>query len=76
MRLYVHYDVVIGAAWRIHLSQATRDKLEAAGGYSLEYRGNTEVKGKGRLPTYWLLGKAGFDKALPSPPPIGFVQLN
>lgn len=69
--LFAKPEPFSGSAWRIHISQATRDKLEAAGGYSLEYRGRTEVKGKGRLPTYWLLGKAGFDKALPSPPPIG-----
>ncbi|XP_048509125.1 retinal guanylyl cyclase 2 isoform X2 [Athalia rosae] len=60
-----------GAAWRIHLSQATRDRLTQVGGYQIEYRGRTEVKGKGRLPTYWLLGKQGFDKELPDPPPLG-----
>ncbi|XP_046427719.1 retinal guanylyl cyclase 2 [Neodiprion fabricii] len=60
-----------GAAWRIHMSQATRDRLTHVGGYQIEYRGRTEVKGKGRLPTYWLLGKQGFDKELPTPPPLG-----
>ncbi|XP_034940312.1 receptor-type guanylate cyclase gcy-12 isoform X3 [Chelonus insularis] len=60
-----------GAPWRIHLSQATRDRLCQAGGYFIEYRGCTEVKGKGKMPTYWLLGKQGFDKPLPTPPPLG-----
>ncbi|KAK9879681.1 hypothetical protein WA026_006742, partial [Henosepilachna vigintioctopunctata] len=59
-----------GAAWRIHLSEATKEKLEIAGGYQLEYRGPTEVKGKGTMHTYWLLGKDGFYKDLPVPPPV------
>lgn len=64
-----------GAPWRIHLSQATRDRLTQVGGYQIEYRGPTEVKGKGKMPTYWLLGKQGFDKELPAPPPLGFLML-
>ncbi|XP_044727715.1 uncharacterized protein LOC123291477 [Chrysoperla carnea] len=60
-----------GSAWRIHLSQATKDKLEQAGGYQIEFRGSTEIKGKGFMNTYWLLGKTGFDKPLPVPPPVG-----
>ena len=53
------------------MSQATRDCLNQVGGYIIEYRGRTEVKGKGSMPTYWLLGKQDFDKELPVPPPIG-----
>ncbi|XP_076752601.1 retinal guanylyl cyclase 2 isoform X1 [Xylocopa sonorina] len=64
-----------GAPWRIHLSQATRDRLTQVGGYRIEYRGPTEVKGKGKMPTYWLLGKEGFDKELPTPPSLGFLML-
>ncbi|XP_023248641.1 retinal guanylyl cyclase 2 [Copidosoma floridanum] len=60
-----------GAPWRIHLSQATRDRLNQVGGYHIEFRGHTEIKGKGQMPTYWLLGKQGFDKELPVPPPLG-----
>ncbi|XP_043477214.1 retinal guanylyl cyclase 2-like isoform X1 [Leptopilina heterotoma] len=60
-----------GAPWRIHMSQATRDRLTQVGGYYIEYRGRTDVKGKGKMPTYWLLGKQGFDKELPTPPPLG-----
>lgn len=60
-----------GSAWRIHLSQMTKEKLDTVGGYQLEARGLTEIKGKGRMQTYWLLEKAGFDKILPNPPPIG-----
>ncbi|KAL1512941.1 hypothetical protein ABEB36_002440 [Hypothenemus hampei] len=59
-----------GAAWRIHMSEATKLRLEKAGGYQIEYRGPTEIKGKGTMETYWLLGKEGFNKELPVPPPI------
>ncbi|XP_017785431.1 PREDICTED: retinal guanylyl cyclase 2-like isoform X2 [Nicrophorus vespilloides] len=59
-----------GSAWRIHLSEATKGRLERAGGYQLEYRGPIDVKGKGTMHTYWLLGKAGFDKPLPAPPSL------
>uniref|UniRef100_A0A8D8V8Q4 Guanylate cyclase n=1 Tax=Cacopsylla melanoneura TaxID=428564 RepID=A0A8D8V8Q4_9HEMI len=60
-----------GAPWRIHLSVDTKEKLDLVGDYELEYRGETELKGKGKMPTYWLLGKKGFYKELPTPPPIG-----
>ncbi|KAF7996629.1 hypothetical protein HCN44_002275 [Aphidius gifuensis] len=63
-----------GAPWRIHLSQATRDRLTQVGGYHIEYRGSTDIKGKGKMPTYWLLGKQGFDKKLPTPPPFGLDE--
>ncbi|XP_037942962.1 uncharacterized protein LOC119675814 [Teleopsis dalmanni] len=60
-----------GSSWRIHMSQETRDRLEARGGYVIEQRGLIEIKGKGMMNTFWLLGKKGFDKPLPAPPPIG-----
>ncbi|XP_015037727.2 uncharacterized protein [Drosophila pseudoobscura] len=60
-----------GSSWRIHMSQETRDRLEARGGYAIEPRGLIDIKGKGMMNTFWLLGKKGFDKPLPAPPPIG-----
>ncbi|XP_053956058.1 uncharacterized protein LOC128861702 [Anastrepha ludens] len=60
-----------GSSWRIHMSQETRDRLEARGGYTIDQRGLIEIKGKGMMNTFWLLGKKGFDKPLPAPPPIG-----
>lgn len=63
--------MTLGSSWRIHLSEATRDRLEKAGGYHLEPRGGIEIKGKGLMNTYWLLGKKGFDKPLPQPPTVG-----
>nr|AAN16469.1 receptor guanylyl cyclase GC-II [Manduca sexta] len=59
-----------GAAWRIQTSAATAEKLLAAGGYRLRSRGLTQIKGKGAMHTYWLLGKEGFDRPLPTPPPL------
>lgn len=60
-----------GSSWRIHMSQETRNRLEARGGYMIEPRGLIDIKGKGMMNTFWLLGKKGFDKPLPVPPPIG-----
>ncbi|XP_058817391.1 uncharacterized protein LOC131680698 [Topomyia yanbarensis] len=60
-----------GSSWRIHMSQQTCNLLEQAGGYVIEPRGPIEIKGKGKMHTYWLLGKVGFDRVLPTPPPIG-----
>ncbi|KAL7035604.1 hypothetical protein ACKWTF_008465 [Chironomus riparius] len=60
-----------GSSWRIHMSNTTCDRLEEAGGYIIDSRGPIEIKGKGKMKTYWLLGKKGFDKPLPSPPPLG-----
>uniref|UniRef100_A0A6P7HGL0 Guanylate cyclase n=2 Tax=Diabrotica virgifera virgifera TaxID=50390 RepID=A0A6P7HGL0_DIAVI len=59
-----------GSAWRIHMSEATKIRLEKAGGYQIEPRGPTEIKGKGTMDTYWLLGKSGFDKPVPDPPSL------
>lgn len=63
-----------GAAWRIQVSATTAARLLAAGGYRLRERGLTHVKGKGAMRTYWLLGKDGFDKSLPTPPPLTSVH--
>lgn len=65
------FRIIIGFSSRIHLSEATRDRLEKAGGYHIEPRGGIDIKGKGKMNTYWLLGKKGFDKELPVPPQIG-----
>ncbi|CAH2099363.1 unnamed protein product [Euphydryas editha] len=59
-----------GAAWRIQVSATTAERLVAAGGYRLRSRGLTQIKGKGAMHTYWLLGRDGFDKSLPTPPPL------
>ncbi|KAM7138460.1 atrial natriuretic peptide receptor 1 [Macrochelys suwanniensis] len=46
-----------GEALKIHLSSATRSVLEEVGCFELELRGDVEMKGKGKMRTYWLLGE-------------------
>ncbi|XP_065320098.1 receptor-type guanylate cyclase gcy-28-like isoform X3 [Gordionus sp. m RMFG-2023] len=40
----------------IHMSSFTRDLIEPSGIFDLELRGDIDVKGKGKITTYWLLG--------------------
>lgn len=58
------------------MSEKTSSVLKEEGGYHLEYRGLTKIKGKGEMETYWLLGKEGFKKELPVPPELGLVNCN
>ncbi|XP_039074910.1 atrial natriuretic peptide receptor 1 isoform X2 [Hyaena hyaena] len=46
-----------GEALKIHLSSETKAVLEEFGGFELELRGDVEMKGKGKVRTYWLLGE-------------------
>ncbi|XP_044740931.1 atrial natriuretic peptide receptor 1 [Chrysoperla carnea] len=46
-----------GEALRIHVSQATKDILDTFGTFILERRGEVEMKGKGKMVTYWLIGE-------------------
>ncbi|XP_046556710.1 uncharacterized protein LOC124265901 [Haliotis rubra] len=52
-------------ALRIHMSSKTADILMVLGSYILDCRGEREVKGKGVMTTYWLMGKEGYTKPLP-----------
>jgi class 3 adenylate cyclase len=45
-----------GLAGRVHISDASREALGAA--WKIEERGVIEVKGKGPMKTYWLVGPA------------------
>ncbi|GFO39624.1 guanylate cyclase [Plakobranchus ocellatus] len=56
-----------GLPLRIHMSSSAKENLENFAGYYIEYRGEIEVKGKGKMQTYFLLGKEGFYKKLPKP---------
>ncbi|XP_046529995.1 retinal guanylyl cyclase 2 [Equus asinus] len=61
-----------GLPYRIHVSHSTVTILRALNeGYEVELRGRTELKGKGTEETFWLVGKKGFTKPLPVPPPVG-----
>ncbi|PWA28659.1 hypothetical protein CCH79_00019832, partial [Gambusia affinis] len=48
-----------GEALKIHVSAATRDVLMEFNCFQLERRGSVDVKGKGTMTTYWLLGESG-----------------
>ncbi|XP_022252245.1 guanylate cyclase 32E-like [Limulus polyphemus] len=46
-----------GEALSIHVSEAFKNILDKLGGYILNERGLTLIKGKGEMRTYWLVGK-------------------
>ncbi|CAB3385272.1 Hypothetical predicted protein [Cloeon dipterum] len=48
-----------GEPLRIHISSEMNEALSQVGGFETELRGLVEVKGKGVLETYWLVGKQG-----------------
>ena len=55
-----------GLALRIHTSPECKILLDKIGGFQLVERGYVQMKGKGSIKTYFLLGKDGFEKSLPS----------
>ncbi|KAL4617579.1 Atrial natriuretic peptide receptor 2-like [Arapaima gigas] len=46
-----------GEALKIHVSSATKEVLDEFGYFELQLRGDVEMKGKGKMRTYWLLGE-------------------
>ncbi|XP_055479239.1 guanylate cyclase D [Psammomys obesus] len=57
-----------GLPYRIHVSRSTVQALLSLDeGYKIDVRGQTELKGKGLEETYWLTGKVGFCRPLPTP---------
>ena len=46
-----------GEPMKIQMTYETKTLLETIGGYVSEPRGYVEIKGKGRIDTFWLLGK-------------------
>merc|ERR1719341_1348572 len=46
-----------GLPFRIHLSQATQQLLAEFPGFQLEERGEMDIKGKGKMVTFWLNGE-------------------
>ncbi|CAL1612253.1 unnamed protein product [Knipowitschia caucasica] len=47
-----------GEALKIHVSAATREVLLGFNSFQLELRGTIDIKGKGKMTTYWLLGES------------------
>ncbi|XP_034401607.1 atrial natriuretic peptide receptor 1-like, partial [Cyclopterus lumpus] len=48
-----------GEALRIHVSEATREVLQEFNCFQLQLRGEIQMKGKGSMRTFWLLGEEG-----------------
>ncbi|CAH1779735.1 unnamed protein product [Owenia fusiformis] len=48
-----------GYPLKIHISIDCKNALDMIGGFITELRGITEIKGKGPMETYWLIGKVG-----------------
>ncbi|XP_020822370.1 retinal guanylyl cyclase 1 [Phascolarctos cinereus] len=60
-----------GLPYRIHVNLSTVKILQGLNeGFQIEVRGKTELKGKGTENTYWLVGRKGFDKPIPTPPDL------
>jgi len=55
-----------GLALKIHVSPECAVILSRLGGFHLPERGLVEMKGKGKINTYWLNGKDGYDRPLPT----------
>ncbi|XP_060635909.2 retinal guanylyl cyclase 1 [Anolis sagrei] len=60
-----------GLPYRIHVNMRTVEILHSLKeGFKLDIRGKTELKGKGIENTYWLTGREGFNKPIPTPPDL------
>jgi len=53
---------VIGEAFKIHISLESKVLLDTHGGFRTENRGVVEIKGKGTVNSFWLLGKETADR--------------
>lgn len=56
----------------IHVSEEAKQILDTFGTFKLELRGEVELKGKGFVTTYWLLGSSDPDPR-PTTPPQSFA---
>lgn len=52
---------------KIHVSNATKEILEKFGTFQVEFRGDVELKGKGIVTAYWLIGCTEPDPRPPTP---------
>ena len=51
---------------KIQISEMTKKLITSAGGFDVFQRGSIDVKGKGKMMTYFLTGKDGFAHPLPA----------
>ncbi|KAJ3152323.1 hypothetical protein HDU86_005852 [Geranomyces michiganensis] len=57
-----------GAGMHIQCSESAYTALQRLGGYEMQRRGDgIDIKGKGKMQTYWLTAKEGFEHAAPPP---------
>lgn len=56
-----------GIPLKIHVSEATKNILDKFRTFDLEFRGEVELKGKGRVTAFWLTGCSEPDSRLPVP---------
>ncbi|XP_055617902.1 adenylate cyclase, germination specific-like isoform X2 [Toxorhynchites rutilus septentrionalis] len=54
-----------GEPMKIHVSEDTKVILDKLGGFKIKRRGTIEVKGKGTMDTYWLLGHTTYEHLFP-----------
>ncbi|XP_071944799.1 uncharacterized protein [Antedon mediterranea] len=47
---------------RIQLSKASHDALLKVGAFQMSKRGEVEIKGKGKMTTFWLIGRDNFNQ--------------
>ncbi|GIY41744.1 speract receptor [Caerostris extrusa] len=55
-----------GQPLKIHISDQCKRILESLGGYEIQSRGRVQMKGKGEMETYWLLGHAVTERRRPA----------
>uniref|UniRef100_V5G9K2 guanylate cyclase n=4 Tax=Anoplophora glabripennis TaxID=217634 RepID=V5G9K2_ANOGL len=58
-----------GLPLKIHVSPITKGVLDTFGTFDLECRGEVEMKGKGKMVTYWLNGERTNNKVVTKPGP-------
>lgn len=58
MATFSHYFLKLCSftALKIHVSEATKEILDQFGTFQMELRGEVELKGKGVVTAYWLIG--------------------
>lgn len=58
---------ILTKALKIHVSSATQEILQRFGTFKMELRGDVELRGRGVLTTYWLVGSSEPDLRPPTP---------
>lgn len=65
-----------GLPLKIHVSPITKGVLDTFGTFDLECRGEVEMKGKGKMITYWLNGERTNNKIVTNPGPSLEQKIN